>query len=56
MFSILKIYSTFQLAGPILESNGMGAIFQKKGKIFQNLGEKVQSWKYFQKGQADSMR
>ena len=28
------------ITGPILESKSMRAIFQKKGKIFENLGKK----------------
>ena len=28
------------VAGPILESKGMRGIFQKKGKIFENLGKR----------------
>ena len=42
----------------ILESKGMHAIFQKKGKkgekIFENIwkfGQKYKIWKYFEKGQ-----
>ena len=38
------------LAGPILESKDMCAIFQKKdkkGKIFENLGKNVQNLKIF---------
>ena len=31
----------------ILESKGMGAIFQKKGKIFENLVKNVQNLKIF---------
>ena len=30
-------------AGPIPERKGMHAIFQKKGKIFENLGENIQN-------------
>lgn len=37
------------VTGPILESNGMRAIFQKKSEIFENLGKKVQSLKIFLK-------
>ena len=33
--------------GPILESKGKRAIFQKKGKIFGNLGKTVQNLKIF---------
>ena len=43
-----------QEAGPILESKGMYAIFQKKvkimlkkGKIYENLGKNVQNLKIF---------
>ena len=46
------------LAWPILESKGMRAIFQKKGKdkvkkgkIFENSGKMYKIWKYFEKGQ-----
>ena len=48
---------TFNMTGSILESKGMRAIFQKKGKIFENWGKNVQhlkifwNWKYFDKGQ-----
>ena len=49
--------------GPILESKGMGAIFQKKGKgmlkkskIFENLGGNVQNLKIFCKKAGDCMR
>ena len=42
------------MPGPILESKGMGVIFQKKGKeilknskIFENLGQNVQNLKIF---------
>ena len=34
-------------AEPILESKGMRAIFQKKGKMFENLGKYVQNLKIF---------
>lgn len=34
-------------ARTILESKNMGAIFWEKGKIFGNLGKKVQNWKIF---------
>ena len=33
--------------GPILESKGICAIFQKKGKIFENLGKNVKKLKIF---------
>ena len=36
-----------RLTGAILESKGMRAIFQKKGKIFENLGKNVQNLKVF---------
>ena len=39
----------FTLTGPILESRGMHTIFQKKGKIFENLGKNVQNLKIFLK-------
>ena len=35
-------------ARPILESKGMHAIFQKKGKIWAKM---YNIWKYFEKGQ-----
>ena len=31
----------FPFAAPILESKSVGAIFQKKGKMFENLHKKV---------------
>ena len=34
-------------AGPILEIEGMSAIFQKKGKIFKNLRKNEQNFKIF---------
>ena len=46
-----NIFKFVRLAGPILESKGMRAIFQKKdkkrakkGKIFENLGKNVQKF------------
>ena len=49
--------------GPILESKGMHAIFQKKGKkmakkdkIFENLGKNIQNLKIFFKRTGDCMR
>ena len=39
--------------GPILQSKGMHAIFQKKGKIFENLGKTVQNLKIFGKRAGD---
>ena len=39
------------MAGPILASKGMHVIYQKKGKIFENLGKIVQHMKYCEKGQ-----
>ena len=55
---------TFNMTGSILESKGMRAIFQKKGKkkgkkgkIIENWGKNIQNlkifwnWKYFDKGQ-----
>ena len=52
---ILNIFATYVvIAGPILESKGKGAIFQKKGKemlkkgkIFDDLGKNVQNLKIF---------
>ena len=53
--SILGKRSTW--AGPILESKGMRAIFQKKkGKIFENLGKDVQNLKTFWKRAASCVR
>ena len=50
----MKDRSTCLHSGPILESKGMHAIFQKKGKkmlkkgtIFENLGKNVQNLKIF---------
>ena len=37
-------------AGPILESKGMGVIFQKTGKIFENFSKNVQNLKKIEKG------
>ena len=37
----------FPFAVPILESKTMGANFQKKGKIFENLRKSVQNLKIF---------
>ena len=34
----------------ILENKSMGANFQKKGEIFQNLGKNVENFKCFEKG------
>ena len=42
--------------GPILESKGMHAIFQKKGKIFEYLGKNVQNLKIFGKRAGDCMQ
>ena len=36
-------------AGPILEIKGMGVIFKKEGKIFENLGKIVWNLKFFLK-------
>ena len=46
----------FPFAAPILESKSMGAMFQKKGKIFENLRKNVQSLKIFGKMGGDCMR
>ena len=43
-------------AGPTLESKGMGAIFQKKGKIFENLSKKVQILKILWKRADDCVQ
>ena len=52
----MQITSYFLLAKSILESKGMGEIFQnkgkemlEKGKIFKNLGKNVQNLKIFWK-------
>ena len=57
-FQIPLSFMNTKLTGPILESKGMCAIFQikgkkkgKKGKIIKNLGKNVQNLKYFEKGQ-----
>ena len=49
-----KVYNLLYITGPILESKGMHAVFQKKGgkmlkkgKIFENLGKNVQNFKIF---------
>ena len=40
------------VAGPILESKGMCAIFQKKvKKMLKNVKKGENIWKYFEKGQ-----
>ena len=54
------------LRGPILESKGMCAIFQKKGKkgqnnvekgkIFENLGKSAPNLKIFRKRAGDCMQ
>ena len=41
----------FPFAAPILESKSMCAIFQKKGKVFENLHKNVQNLKIFWKRQ-----
>ena len=43
----------FPFAAPILESKSVGAIFQKKGKMFENLHKKVQNLKIFWKMAGD---
>ena len=43
-------------AGPILESKGMHAIFQKKGKIFEGLSKNVQNLTIFLKRAGDCMQ
>ena len=42
-----KSKKDFRKPEPILESQGICAIFQKKGKIVENLGENVQNLKIF---------
>ena len=37
----------FLFAVPILESKSMGVIFQKKGKIFENVRKNVQNLRIF---------
>ena len=44
---ILEGGSSLMEAGTILESKGMRAIFQKKGKMFENLSKNVQNLKIF---------
>ena len=51
------------VTGPILESKGMRAIFQKKGKksakkgkIFENFSENVENFKIFWKRALSSVR
>ena len=39
------------MSGPILESQSVHVIFQKKGKIFGNLWKTYKIGKYFEKGQ-----
>ena len=41
---------------PILESKSMGAIFQKQGKIFENLRKNVKTLKIFWKMARDCLR
>ena len=43
-------------SGPILESKGMGVIFQKNGKIFENLGKNVQKLRIFWKWAGECVR
>ena len=40
-------YIEIKIAGLILESKSMHVIFQKKGKIFENLGKNVRNLKIF---------
>ena len=44
------------ITGPILESKSMRAIFQKKGKIFEDLGKNVQILKIIWKRAASCVR
>ena len=63
MLTQLSNIGGLMLSGPILESKGMLAIFQrkgnktdKKGKIFENLGENVQNLKIFLKRAGDCLQ
>ena len=43
-------------AGPILEIQGLGVIFKKEGKIFENMGKNVWDLKIFWKVAGDCMQ
>ena len=43
-------WTVFHLIGPILKTKGVGTIFQKKGKIFANLGKCTKSENILKKG------
>ena len=45
--NLLSLFPSQLKSGPIPESKGMGAIFQKKDKMFENLGKNVQYLKIF---------
>ena len=54
IYKTIEFFTYFHYSEPILESKGMRAIFQKKGKkffkkdkIFKNLGKNVQNFKIF---------
>ena len=60
---ILHCTTFAPLTGPILESKGMGAIFQKKGnkmlkkgKILENVGKNIQNLKISLKRADDCMQ
>ena len=44
MFSLQKYLHAKKISGPILESKGMHAIFQKKGKKGQNREKYLKNW------------
>ena len=47
----MLVYLQFTKSGPILESKGMRAIFQKKGKKYVKKSKKGKNiWKFEQKG------
>ena len=58
----IKMIDYFTFFGPILESKGMGTIFQnngkemlEKGKIFENFGKNAENLKIFCKRAGDCM-
>ena len=50
------LWPVYKFTGSILESKGRHAIFQKKDKIFENLGKNVQNLKIFRKRAASCMQ
>ena len=46
-FCIVELQRKLVRSEPILERKGMRVIFQKKDKIFENLGKNVQNLKIF---------